>query len=367
MRSRRRSERLDVPTDLRALYPLARARSRARITLTGSGGTRREAVGRWLLELAMLLGLLVTTSIASLAFGVAPRTFTFPLLVAVGLGIAWSRWPRGDARAWREWARWRGIRVVEEGRFSRTYEAAVGPRKVRVQIEVRTEQTPSVDSDSEQRWTYRCRVALPHGTAAALPASSLTRRGTGVALDGQVRDGRRLRFESSQLDRDARCTVAGGDDLDWYRLLDPALLDLLAQLPGIGWVQQGSDLLVGTEVRRRDLERPAEALLDSMCVLVVALEQRVARIVGGGRPAAVASAGLAGAQSGSDRYLRQMRARDLAMTIEEQFAELARYTSAEEVERVRAAIDAGTFRVDQLDDLIHHRRARMWQADDRAA
>jgi len=55
--------------------------------------------------------------------------------------------------------------------------------------------------------------------------------------------------------------------------------------------------------------------------------------------------------------LDRERARDLARTPEQLFTQLAMYTTADEVRRVRGLIDSGQFPLDHLDDLVHHRRA----------
>jgi hypothetical protein len=50
------------------------------------------------------------------------------------------------------------------------------------------------------------------------------------------------------------------------------------------------------------------------------------------------------------------RRRDLRRSPDELFAQLERYASADEVARVRRLVREGRFRVDHLDDLVHHRR-----------
>jgi hypothetical protein len=66
-------------------------------------------------------------------------------------------------------------------------------------------------------------------------------------------------------------------------------------------------------------------------------------------------------------HLARERARDLSMSIEAQSAELARYTSTDEVAHVRAELELDELRADWLHDLRHHRREAFWCAFDDAA
>lgn len=284
---------------------------------------------------------------------------------------AWTRWNQW-ARA-RGWVRAEGPpvdpllderRVVMSRDATPSYRTVVGARSV----PVHAASVELCGDAATHHGAYVMQVALPPEVAARFPGSSLVRRSGLGLLDSDDRGGRRLELESIRLNDDAVLRTDGGDALDWRALLDAALVDLLADGIHVEWVQRGATLLLHSPAPVGSFHVPEPARMDALAVAAVAIEHRMATIAGDGRPVAPARADWLAERAGArrQRHLRSSRRRDLAMSIEEQFAELERYTTAEEVLRVRAAIDAGRFRVDQLDDLIHHRRAAFWGASDAA-
>ncbi len=285
--------------------------------------------------------------------------------------------------SWALWDHWALVRggvraqalpddpVLASGRLDRragmapSYLLVAGQRNIDLHVASMTVHSEG----ATHHGAYVALVTLPEAVAARFPASSFVRRaGTGL-LGVEHAVGDRLDLESIRMYEDARLHVSGGSELDWRAFMDPALVDLLAEGIHGEWVQRGRRLLLHSPAPMDSVRRPEPARLDALAVAAVAIERRFAKVAGDGFavPAVASSLRSARRSEARGRHLSRERARDLSMNIEEQFAELGRYTSAEEVELVRRRIDAGQFRVDHLDDLIHHRRAAFWGAIDDAA
>lgn len=232
-----------------------------------------------------------------------------------------------------------------------------------------------VRTPSDDEWARTIRgcfaaVELPEEVEEAFPASRLVRlvrslrSPAGEAeLSWSARD---LSFESTDLHETARIEVTGGDDIGWRRLFDTTLVAALAHDLDVEFQQRGRWLVVVAPAR--DWWRPSarSARMDTLCAAARMLERRFTQEA---ITMSIANRHKAAADRATrhatrvDRHVSRERARDLEMGPEQLFAELARFTSAEEVESVRAKVDSGEFPLDWLDDLVHHRRAAFWRGN----
>ena len=363
--------RADIPRRIRDLYPRARVRARLHVIQPGEV-VHDDRLFRYLRRAMRLTLFLIFVAPMLLATRVNANAIAWGDEVSRRLTASAFRvrpyWLR-----WEGWARARGGRRTAELPPSQlldddhvelpsggvpSYRLLVGRRHVPMHV-----ASLSVRDDmATHHGAYVAHVQLPDEVADRFPASSLVRRRSLGLADKAPWAGHLLELESIRLVDDARLLVTGGDELDWRALMDPALIDLLAEGIHVEWVQRGTSLLLHSPATMTAVRQPEAARLDALAVAAAAIERRMATIAGDGRAVepAVPPYDQRVHRAMSKRHLHRARQADLAMTIDEQFEELAKYTSADEVERVRAAIDAGTFRVDHLDDLIHHRRASMW-------
>ncbi len=146
-------------------------------------------------------------------------------------------------------------------------------------------------------------------------------------------------------------------------------MDLVTAGIHVEWIQHGDALLLHTPAPMQSIAQPEAHRLDALCVAAAAIERRFATIAGHGRalPVAVPEREYVQIAAMGSRHLKRERARDLAMSIEEQLEELGRYTTPDEVAHVRAKLELGELRADWLHDLRHHRREAFWCAFDDAA
>lgn len=337
---------------------------------------------------------------------VAPLAVWVGSLAALAIGglLSWAYRPRGRRRRpIAEWARAVGftaapVTMVDEVQvpeLRRVWEASTRSGHLLHGV-LGPDRIPAVaggvhvmgrDSDGDPVVVHSTgpfvAVPLPADVAALLPSSRFvrrTRRADERALLRRLRGGRAMRLESIHLEEAGDLQVSGGDELTWHMAFDPPTVAALAWDLDVEWTHAAGWLVVRIHGRAKEIVDPRVdvRLLDTLCAGAVLLERRFRAAASStlGRRIAPASlpasfAGPAGAPSGARvrdaaAHLRRERQRDLALSIEEQLVELGRFTSDEEVERVRAALADGSFRVDHLDDLVHHRRARFWGVGDAA-
>ncbi|MCW2927681.1 MAG: hypothetical protein JWM86_1649 [Thermoleophilia bacterium] len=379
------TDRRDVPATFRELYPLARANGRVHVR-----PPRRSNVTRRTVYLALIAAFAVVVGGALLAALVLPEdVLGHAALIAMVLAVVspciglvaylLRRTHHVDA-----WAARRGLiassarptdlpgylqgAMSHEQRSPMAWHAVVGQRRLPVRLAaIRF----GGSEDEPVRAAYVAEVRLPPGTAARFPASRLERRARVTPIDWSPAAGQALRLESGRLARECSLVVRDGLELDWRQLFDPALVSLLDEAIDVEWCQVGEELLLLHPVRMSDLGQVDPEVIDTICVAAVAIERRIATMLGAGRAVPPASPrpdspALLAPGNRSRRYVANARARDLLLGPEQLLGELARYTTAAEVTRVRAAIEAGSFPLSSLDDLVHHRRAAFWGTRDAA-
>ena len=260
------------------------------------------------------------TSAAALVAGVAvlvevflltPATNLFawgPALPLLGIGavfaglagLVWTTRqlrPRGEVQrtAWAEWARSRRFILAEIApsrrgrrafgspalwvRPSRSYTpvyTAVLDGGVRVSITNAYVHGPW--GVARNRWlgNLAAVIDLPAGAAERFPASALDRyvRGRRPWRGRATARLRALHLESSDFEDACELRVAAdSDELEWWRLLDPAMLDGLAREWAVSWQQHGRTLVVYVPAPVGTLD---SRQLDAVCAAAVGIGSRFA-------------------------------------------------------------------------------------------
>jgi hypothetical protein len=267
--------RLDVPT-----IGVLAARRWHRVSLA------ILLTGLWLLTLLQLLAPGGTV----LGFGV--RWFVLAVVITV-IGLAGYLWsarrvrPTGAdiATTWDDWAAPRGFRALTSRRTlgetttmtqSRDYGVLYHGRAGRSSITIGNCYVRDPDGDVRNLGlgVIAAYTQLPSGTADRFPASSLDRFLVGrprLRLRPSARL-RSVRLESIDLDDSCELRVdAGSDDLDWYDLLDPTMVDGIARTWPVSWRQSGRDLVVFLPAPIGTLDA---AELDTVCAATAAIARR---------------------------------------------------------------------------------------------
>lgn len=392
----------------RVLFPAGRRRGLLQPYAPDDGAWARRMTRDLLLALGSILslgGMLVLWVVLEVLDNgvVVPLVVWIGSLAALALGglLSYSYRPRGRRpRPIAEWARGAGftsapiatldqvdvpeLRRVREAstRSGHLLQGLLGPD--RIPAIAGGVHVMGLDSDGDPVVVASTgpfvAVPLPDDVAALLPSSRFvrrTRRADERVLLRRLRGGRGMRLESIRLDEAGDLQVCGGDELTWRMAFDPPAVAALSWDLDVEWTHEAGWLVVRIHGRAKEIVDPHVdvRLLDTLCVGAVLLEQRfraaASSTLGRRIPPAPVPASLAASYSRArarraEAHLRRERRRDLAMSIDEQLVELGRFTSAAEVERVRAALDDGSFRAEHLDDLIHHRRARFWGVEDAA-
>lgn len=392
----------------RVLFPAGRRRGLLRPCAPDDGGWARRITRDLLLALGSILSV-GGMAVLWIAVEVHSGDTSVPLvawigsLAALALGglVSFAYRPRGRRhRPITEWARGAGftaapiatldevvvpeLRRVQEAstRSGHLLQGLLGPDRVPaiaggVHVMGRDSDGDPVVVASTGPFVA---VPLPDDVAALLPSSRFVRRSRRAderVLLRRLRGGRGMRLESIRLDEAGDLQVSGGDELTWRMAFDPPAVAALSWDLDVEWTHEAGWLVVRIHGRAKEIVDPLVdvRLLDTLCAGAVLLERRfraaASSTLGRRIPPAPVPPLLAASYSRARAHkaavhLRRERRRDLALSIDEQLVELGRFTSVGEVERVRAALDDGSFRVDHLDDLIHHRRARFWGAEDAA-